>query len=99
MTCRTCTRTPKFPTRWPRPLGIDIDAVISQLLGTVGSSTSSARNAGHLLINALETVIKLFLFLVATFYLLMDAPRLGRATRNAIPPPYRPELVALGRQI
>jgi predicted PurR-regulated permease PerM len=29
----------------------------------------------------------------------MDAPRLGHALRQAIPPTYRPELVALGRQI
>lgn len=83
----------------PRPLGIDVASVISQSLGAVGNSTSSARNASHLLVNALETVVKLFLFLVTTFYLLLDAPRLGRAVRAAIPPSYRPELVGLGRQI
>lgn len=83
----------------PRPLGIDVDAVITQLLSAAGSSTTSARNASHLLVNALETVIKIFLFLVATFYLLMDTPRLGETTRNALPPAYRAELIALGKQI
>lgn len=83
----------------PRPMGVDIDSVITQLLQALGGYTSNAHNASHLLVNAAETVVKIFLFLVATFYLLMDAPRLGDVSRAAIPPAYRPELLALGRQI
>jgi predicted PurR-regulated permease PerM len=83
----------------PRPLGIDVSSAITQLITAVGAYTSNAHNASHLLVNALETVVKVFLFLVATFYLLMDGPRLRQAFRNALPPAYRPELVALGRQI
>jgi predicted PurR-regulated permease PerM len=83
----------------PRPLGIDISRVVDQLVSSVGSSTSNARTAGRLLVNAVETTVKLFLFLVATFYLLMDSPRITRTLRQLIPPDYRPELTALGRQI
>lgn len=83
----------------PRPLGIDVSSVISEGIAAAGAYTSNAHNASHLLVNALETVVKFFLFMVATFYLLMDGPRLNAAARNALPPAYRPELVALGRQI
>ncbi|HZU12839.1 MAG TPA: AI-2E family transporter [Chloroflexota bacterium] len=83
----------------PRPLGIDITAVVAQILGALGGYASNAHNASHLIVGAFETVIKIFLFLVATFYLLMDGPRLTQGMRGAIPPAYRPELVALGRQI
>jgi predicted PurR-regulated permease PerM len=83
----------------PRPLGIDIDALVKQLLSAGDSYTNNSRTASHLLVNALETVIKVFLFLVSTFYLLMDAPRLKGTISNSIPPPYRLELTALGREI
>lgn len=83
----------------PRPMGIDVAALVDQLIRTAGTSTSNARTAGHLIVNAVETVVKLFLFLVTTFYLLMDAPRLKEAICNALPPAFRPELTALGRQI
>lgn len=83
----------------PRPLGVDIASVVSQMIAAVSSYTDNSRSAGHLLVNAVETVVKLFLFLVATFYLLMDGPRLRSAVAEAIAPSYRPELLALGRQI
>jgi predicted PurR-regulated permease PerM len=83
----------------PRPLGIDIDAVVRQLLQAGGFLTGNPQSETHLLANAFETVIKLFLFLVSTFYLLLDAPRLKNAMRRAIPPAYRDELTALGLQI
>lgn len=83
----------------PRPLGIDIVAVVHQVLISGSGMTGSPGVAGHLLVNALETSIKTFLFLVATFYLLMDAPQLRRAMVRVIPPGYAPELTALGRQI
>lgn len=82
----------------PKPLGIDIDALINQAIATV-TGFGRTQTAGHLLVGAFETFIKVFLFLVATFYLLMDAPRLGQTTRSSLPPGYREELVALSRQI
>lgn len=86
-------------TAGPRPLGIDIATLVAEILGALGAYTTNAHNAGHLIVGAFETVLKLFLFLVATFYLLMDGPRIAQAMRGALPPAYRPELVALGRQI
>ncbi len=83
----------------PRPLGIDIASVVEQLLHSAGGYTGNAKSASHLLVNAVETVVKLFLFLVTTFYLMMDAPRLRSALAGPIPPSYYPELMALGRQI
>jgi predicted PurR-regulated permease PerM len=83
----------------PRPLGIDVDALVAQLLATGRAYTSSAQNASRLLANAFATFLKLFLFLVTTFYLLMDAPRLKSVVREALPPAYRDELTALGHQI
>jgi predicted PurR-regulated permease PerM len=83
----------------PQPMGIDISAVVKELLGAAGGYTSNASSASHLLVNALETLVKLFLFLVSTFYLLMDAPRLKRTMREMIPPTYQGELVALAQQI
>ena len=83
----------------PRPLGIDINAVVDELVRGISGYTSNASSAGHLLVNAVETLVKLFLFMVASFYLLMDAPRIGRATRDTVPPAYRPEIFALARQI
>lgn len=82
----------------PKPLGIDIDALMNQAVATV-SGMGKTQSAGHLLVNAFETFIKIFLFLVATFYLLMDAPRLRRSARSSLPPGYREELAALARQI
>jgi predicted PurR-regulated permease PerM len=83
----------------PRPLGIDIASLVSQMLAAESSYTNNARSASHLLVNAAETVVKLFLFLVSTFYLLMDAPRLRGTVIKTIPDDYRMELAALGRQI
>lgn len=83
----------------PKPIGIDVAALVSQLLSAGTGVTNNARNAGGLLVNAVETIIKVFLFLVTTFYLLMDAPRLKTTTRNVLPEPYSAELRALGTQI
>ena len=83
----------------PRPLGIDIASVITQLVGATTGYSTNTRAAGHLLVNALETLVKLFLFLVTSFYLLMDSRRLRDTVCGAIPEAHRDELTALGRRI
>jgi predicted PurR-regulated permease PerM len=83
----------------PRPLGVDIQTVVDGLVRAVTGYTNNTKDAGHLLVNAFETLLALFLFLVSTFYLLMDAPRIKASIRDIIPEPYRDELVALGTQI
>jgi predicted PurR-regulated permease PerM len=83
----------------PRPLGVDVQATVDQVVRAVTHYTSSSNNAGHLLVNAFETVLQLFLFLVSTFYLLMDSRGIKNNLRQIIPAPYRDELVALGAGI
>lgn len=83
----------------PRPLGIDVSTVVAQLLKSVSGLAGNPKSAGHLLVNAVETVITIFLFLVTTFYLLMDGPRLKVAVCRLIPETYNDELVTLGQQI
>ncbi len=83
----------------PKPLGIDIENLISQLLNTVTGATGNSKSASHLLVNAAEETFKVFLFLVSTFYLLIDGPRLRLAIVGRIPEAYAPELLALARQI
>lgn len=82
----------------PKPLGVDIASLVSQLVSS-GNGYTTGKGASNLIANALETIVKLFLFLVSTFYLLMDAPRIKRTLCNVIPPSYRGELTALGQQI
>lgn len=81
------------------PLGIDLDALVKQFFSAQSGYTSNARNAGNLLANVAAVVVKVFLFLVATFYLLVDAPRLKGTIVSTLPPAYRDELVALGSRI
>jgi predicted PurR-regulated permease PerM len=83
----------------PRPLGIDIDSLVKQLTDAVGGYTGNSKSASHLLINAFETFAKVFLFLVSTFYLLMDSRRIGTSVGSVVPEPYRQELGGLVRQI
>lgn len=80
----------------PRPLGINIDTVVHQILAY---GTGSSGNAGHLIVNAVETIVRVFLFLVATFYLLMDGPHLRSSLINYLPDDHRDDLIRLGRQI
>lgn len=83
----------------PRPLGIDVVSLISQVLNAVTGYTGNAKSAGHLLVSAFTEFFKVFLFLVSTFYLLIDGPRLRRALVGRIPESYAPEILALARQI
>jgi predicted PurR-regulated permease PerM len=83
----------------PRPMGIDIQSVIDQVVKAVTGYTGNTKSAGHLLVNAFETILQLFLFLVSTFYLLMDSARIKASVRHAIPEAYRAEIVALGTEI
>jgi predicted PurR-regulated permease PerM len=83
----------------PSPMGINIPNVVKEFVGAAGGYTTNASNASHLIVNALQTFVKLFLFLISTFYLLMDAPRLKKTVKELIPVTYRAELVALGQQI
>lgn len=83
----------------PSPMGIDIASLVTQLSRTMGGYTSDSKSASHLLVNAFETFAKIFLFLVSTFYLLMDASRIRVAFTETLPAAYREELTDLARRI
>jgi predicted PurR-regulated permease PerM len=53
----------------------------------------------HLVFSALETVIFALVYLIITFYLLLQAGQLKQWTVGLIPPQHRDEIGALGRQI
>jgi predicted PurR-regulated permease PerM len=83
----------------PNPMGIDIASLVTQLTRTFGGYTTDTKSASHLLVNAFETFAKVFLFLVSTFYLLMDASRIRKACIDILPSAYRDELTELARRI
>lgn len=48
---------------------------------------------------AVERLLRFLTFLISTFYLLLDAPRLGAWITGRIPPAYRGETASLARQV
>lgn len=56
-------------------------------------------NVPKIVFSALESVIYLLVYLIITFYLLLQAPQLKAWARNLIPAPYRREIGRLGYQI
>lgn len=56
-------------------------------------------NVPKIVFSALESVIYLLVYLIITFYLLLQAPQLKAWARNLIPAPYRREIGHLGYQI
>ncbi|GAB4425697.1 MAG: AI-2E family transporter [Chloroflexi bacterium OHK40] len=78
----------------------DLAPLEAQLISAV---TDLGRRAGSnvpsLVFSALETVIFALVYLIITFYLLLQAGQLKQWATSLIPPPYRAEIGALGRQI
>ncbi len=71
-----------------------------QVLGLVSDlGRALSGNVPHLVFSALETVIFALVYLIVTFYLLLQARQLKTWTANLIPAAYREEISDLGRQI
>lgn len=83
----------------PRPLGIDINQLVTQIGRNLSGVTSNPKSAEKLLQSAFSTTIRVLIFLFSTFYLLMDGPRIRRNLVRVIPVAYRPELLRLSGQI
>ncbi len=83
----------------PRPLGIDINQLVTQLADNLNGLTGNPRSAVKLLASAFSTTIRVLLFLFSTFYLLMDGPRIRRSLVRLVPRVYRPEIMQLAAQI
>ncbi len=66
------------------------DSLNSFLNGFFGSAISAV-------VTTVERITQLLLFVIVTFYLMLDAEKIGEQLRQAIPSAYRDETVALRR--
>ena len=81
-------------------IGFDLAPLEAQLIATVSDlGARLSQSVPQLVFSALETVIYLLVFLIITFYLLLQAGQFKQWSIGLIPPPYRAEIGALGRQI
>ncbi len=81
-------------------LTFDLTPVEEQLIGTITDlGRTLSEGVPHLVFSALETAIYLLVYLVVTFYLLLQSAELRDWTVRLIPPPYQVEICTLGRQI
>lgn len=79
---------------------IDMSPLETQLISFVSeAATWLSGNVPGLVFSALESVIYLLVYLIITFYLLLQAQQLKAWTAALIPPAYRQEIGALGHQI
>lgn len=76
-----------------RPLEEQLVGIVTELGRTLSG------NVPRLVFSALESVIYLLVYLIVTFYLLLQGSDLKRWTVSLIPAPYREEICGLGRQI
>lgn len=78
----------------------DLAPLEEQLIAAVRDlGARLSESVPRLVFSALETVIYLLVYLIITFYLLLQAGQLKQWTIGLIPAPYRDEISALGRQV
>lgn len=79
---------------------LDLTPIEDQLIGTLSDlGRTLSGNVPHLVFSALETAIYTLVYLIITFYLLLQSRELHQWAVNLIPAPYREEICDLGRQI
>ena len=79
---------------------IDLAPLEEQLISIVRDlGTSLSGSVPGLVFSALESVIFILVYLIITFYLLLQAGQLKQWSANLIPAPYRAEIGSLGTQI
>src|SRR5262249_22725251 len=86
------------------PLVLGIPIPISNIIHSVQSAISDlpnmmVHNVYFVASNAISSLLHLFSFAIATFYLLLDAPRLGRWLASRIPPRHRDETVMVVNRV
>jgi len=81
-------------------LTFDLTTLEEHFIGMI-SDLGRALSGGvpHLVFSALEIVIYTLVYLIITFYLLLQSYELKMWAVNLIPPPYRVEICGLGHQI
>jgi predicted PurR-regulated permease PerM len=83
-------------------LGMELD--LSNWTGEIARALTDFlgrvwQEALHAVVGLVETLLKVLLFLFATFYFLLDADRIGRLLHDLIPVQYRAELLSLAQDI
>jgi predicted PurR-regulated permease PerM len=77
----------------------DLDALIVNFAGITDLSQMIARTAVPFVVGFGHFLLELLMFLIATFFLLRDAPRLFQWLRRLVPTKQRSELVPLFAQV
>jgi predicted PurR-regulated permease PerM len=77
----------------------DLDALIVNIAGLGDVSQMVARSAVPLIVGLGHFLLELLVFLIATFFLLRDAPRLLQWFRRILPASQRNELIPLFAQV
>jgi predicted PurR-regulated permease PerM len=81
-------------------VSIDLKPLEEQVIGFVSDlGRTLSENVPHLVFSALETVLYALVYLIVTFYLLLQSKELNRWVVNLIPACYRDEICELGGQI
>lgn len=79
---------------------IDLSPLEEQIIRTITDiGRTFSEGVPELVFSALETALYTLVYLVVTFYLLLQSHELSRWAVNLIPPPYRAEICGLGNQI
>jgi predicted PurR-regulated permease PerM len=83
-------------------LGFEAD--LSRFTDEIGRALATSigeawQQALHAVIGLVEAVFKVLLFVLASFYLLLDSDKIGRAALRLTPHHYRAELVSLARDV
>lgn len=81
-------------------LTLDLAPVEEQIIGAVTDlGRTLSEGVPHLVFSALEMMIYALVYLIVTFYLLLQSRELSQWTAGLIPAPYRAEICELGRNI
>lgn len=79
---------------------IDVPQVARQIAGSVnGALNNFFGGTIHLVVFTVARLTELFLFLVVTFYLLLDAPRISAYFARAVPQGQRDEVLTVARDV
>jgi predicted PurR-regulated permease PerM len=81
-------------------LVVDLTPLQEQIISAISDlGRTLSEGVPHLVFSALETVIYVLVYLIVTFYLLLQSQQLSAWIVNLIPAPYRHEICNLGHQI
>jgi predicted PurR-regulated permease PerM len=79
---------------------IDVPQVARQVANSLNSALNSFfGGAFTAIMTSIERLVQLFLFLIVTFYLLLDAPKIKDYFTRGIPAQYRDEVLEVGHEV